>query len=689
MKRVGDADPDAGARGTDDGSGALRRVVPHARRFLARRTGVLVRLTLWSLAETGQAFLLGYGVARAVDRGFLAGDTRLGLLWLTVALAAVLLGAPVIRGVFAQLAGLTEPLRDGLVRSAVDRSLARAAAGAGAPGGTDRAAVSRLTNQVEIARDSFAGLVLTLRSFVFTAAGALLGLLSLHPALLVVVLPPLTGGLVLFLATLRPMAAAQRRALAADEALGDHAARSRAALRDLTACGTGPETARRGAELVDDAAAAARALAGWAAVRTAALGVAGHLPVLALLLAVPWLRGRGVTAGALLGAFTYLVQSLLPALHTLMAALGAAGSRLLVVLDRIIGPEPEVGPGRELKPEWVSGPESEPGWEMKPGSVFGPGQGRTRTPGEERTEERASVPAFTRPSRPEPAYAAARRPAPGAVGGAVTVSARTSAGLPDAGDGAPAPREHARRGPDAAVELRSVTLSYGVRAAPVLDSLDLCVAPGEHLAVVGPSGIGKSTLTRLIAGTLLPSAGEVRVAGREVTGRAPAELAALRVLVPQEAYVFSGTLSDNLTYLRPDASRADVDAAVDAIGLRPLVERLGGLDAPARPAVLSHGERQLVALARAYLSPAPLLLLDEATCHLDPASEARAEESLARRPGTLLMVAHRLSSAVRADRVLVLDGTKAVCGTHDEVLDRSPLYRDLTGHWNGTSAAGP
>lgn len=665
MKRVGDADPDAGARGTDDGSGALRRVVPHARRFLARRTGVLVRLTLWSLAETGQAFLLGYGVARAVDRGFLAGDTRLGLLWLTVALAAVLLGAPVIRGVFAQLAGLTEPLRDGLVRSAVDRSLTRAAAGAGAPGGTDRAAVSRLTNQVEIARDSFAGLVLTLRSFVFTAAGALLGLLSLHPALLVVVLPPLTGGLVLFLATLRPMAAAQRRALAADEALGDHAARSRAALRDLTACGTGPEAARRGAELVDDAAAAARALAGWAAVRTAALGVAGHLPVLALLLAVPWLRGRGVTAGALLGAFTYLVQSLLPALHTLMAALGAAGSRLLVVLDRIIGPEPGSGPEPEV------------------------GQGRARTPGEERTEERASVPAFTRPSRPEPAYAAARRPAPGAVGGAVTVSARTSAGLPDAGDGAPAPREHARRGPAAAVELRSVTLSYGVRAAPVLDSLDLCVAPGEHLAVVGPSGIGKSTLTRLIAGTLLPSAGEVRVAGREVTGRAPAELAALRVLVPQEAYVFSGTLSDNLTYLRPDASRADVDAAVGAMGLRALVERLGGLDAPARPAVLSHGERQLVALARAYLSPAPLLLLDEATCHLDPASEARAEESLALRPGTLLMVAHRLSSAVRADRVLVLDGTKAVCGTHDEVLDRSPLYRDLTGHWNGTPAAGP
>ncbi|MET9371729.1 ABC transporter ATP-binding protein [Streptomyces griseoflavus] len=590
----------------------MRRLAPHARRFLARRSGVLVRLGLWSLAETGQAFLVGYGVARAVDQGFLAGDTRRGLLWLTVALVAVLLGAPVIRGVFAQLAGLTEPLRDGLVRHAVHRSLAPAAAGG--PGGTDRAAVSRLTNQVEIARDSFAGLVLTLRSFVFTAAGALLGLLSLHPSLLVVVLPPLSLGLGLFLVTLRPMAAAQRRALAADEALGDHAARSRAALRDLTACGTGPAAARRGAELIEGAAAAARVLAGWAAVRTAALGVAGHLPVLALLLAVPWLRGRGVTAGALLGAFTYLVQSLLPALHTLMTALGAAGSRLLVVLDRIIGPEqPEPRPERTRAAE--------------PERAGGPGGMR--------------VPAATHPE-----------PAPGA----------------------------------AAVELRSVTLSYGVRAEPVLDSLDLCVAPGEHLAVVGPSGIGKSTLTRLVAGTLAPSGGEVRVDGREVTGRPPAELAALRVLVPQEAYVFSGTLSDNLTYLRPDASRADLDAAVDALGLRPLVERLGGLDAPVRPAELSHGERQLVALARAWVSPAPLLLLDEATCHLDPAAEARAEEALARRPGTLLVVAHRLSSAVRADRVLVLDGTDAVCGTHDEVLDRSPLYRDLTGHWQGGPA---
>ncbi|WP_320777739.1 ABC transporter ATP-binding protein [Streptomyces sp. CRN 30] len=598
------------ARGA--GPGAVRRIGPSARRFLARRKGVLARLALWSLAEAGQAFLVGLAVARAVDQGFLAGDVRRGLLWLAAALAGVVCGAPVIRGVFAELAGLTEPLRDGLVRRVVDRSLAGAVAAPDGPGGTDRAAVSRLTNQAEIARDSFAGLVLTLRSFVFTAAGALLGLLSLHPALLVVVLPPLLGGVLLFLATLRPMAAAQRRALVADEALADHAARTRAGLRDLTACGTGPETARRGAALVDEAAAAARALAGWAAVRTAALGVAGHLPVLALLLAVEWLRGRGLTAGALLGAFTYLAQSLLPALHTLMTALGAAGARLLVVLDRITGPEP------------------------------------------------APEPATTPPTQVA-AYRVRPRGTTTATATATTATATATTGRPPA------------------VELRSVTLSYGVRAEPVLDGVDLCVAPGEHLAVVGPSGIGKSTLLRLVAGTLAPSGGEVRVAGRPVTGRD----ARRRVLVPQEAYVFTGTVRDNLAYLCTDAADADLGAAVGALGLRPLVDRFGGLDAVLRPDELSGGEAQLIAAARAYLSPAPLLLLDEATSRLDPAAEARVEGALARRPGTLLVVAHRLSSAVRADRVLVLDGVGAVCGTHEEVLARSSLYRDLTGHWNG------
>ncbi|MGC9441346.1 ATP-binding cassette domain-containing protein [Streptomyces sp. WG5] len=123
-------------------------------------------------------------------------------------------------------------------------------------------------------------------------------------------------------------------------------------------------------------------------------------------------------------------------------------------------------------------------------------------------------------------------------------------------------------------------------------------------------------------------------------------------------------------------------AAVDEVGAAPLVSRLGGIGALIDPATLSSGERQQIALARAYLSPAPLVVLDEATCHLDPAAEARAEEAFARRPGSLVVIAHRISSARRARHVLVLDGGRVVSGVHHEVLERSPLYRDLVGHWS-------
>jgi ATP-binding cassette subfamily C protein len=113
-----------------------------------------------------------------------------------------------------------------------------------------------------------------------------------------------------------------------------------------------------------------------------------------------------------------------------------------------------------------------------------------------------------------------------------------------------------------------------------------------------------------------------------------------------------------------------------------LAERLGGLDAEFDPAALSAGERQLIALTRAYLSPAPLIILDEASCHLDPAAEDRAEQAFRARPGTTLdVIAHRMTSSLRADRVLVLDGTKAELGDHRTLLRTSPLYQELTGHW--------
>jgi ATP-binding cassette subfamily C protein len=238
--------------------------------------------------------------------------------------------------------------------------------------------------------------------------------------------------------------------------------------------------------------------------------------------------------------------------------------------------------------------------------------------------------------------------------------------------------------------LRGVSFGYGPHAEPVLRGLDLDIADGQHVAIVGPSGIGKSTLAGLIAGLLRPTAGQVRLGGRPVSDMAAADLPSYRVLIPQEAYVFAGPVGENLSYLAPGASPAQLDVAVEVVGLRALVTRLGGYQAELSPDRLSAGERQLIALARAYLSPARLAILDEATCHLDPAAAARAENAFAARPGALIVIAHRISSALRADRVLVLDGASARIGDHVTLLATSPLYRDLVGHWEpGLGSARP
>ncbi|MER7463389.1 ABC transporter ATP-binding protein [Streptomyces sp. NPDC097981] len=597
------------AHGCRGGTG--RRVAPEGRRFLRGRKRALGRLAAWSLLESAHTFLGGYGVARALDDGFLAGRTGLGTAWLAAAGAGALLGSLALRGVFTGLADLVEPLRDGLVRRAVGQALDRAVADpARAP---DTGAVSRLTQQTEMARDSFAGLVLTARSFVFTAAGALAGMAALAPVLLLVVLPPLLLGVAAFLATLSPMASVQRRSLDTDEALSDRLGALGEGLRDIVACGGQAAARERVEPLIAGQERLARTLARWTALRTLALGTAGRLPVVALLAATPWLLGRGISAGTLAGALTYVVQSLLPALNTLMTAVGSAGTRLLVVLERFCEPLPP-----------------------------------------------ASSDSLRRPGGPAPA-------APAGV--------RADGQVP-------------------AAELRGVTFAYGPGAAPVLDGLDLVVRPGEHLAVLGPSGIGKSTLTALLAGMLSPDAGAVLVAGADARGRVAGAPGPdpRRTLVPQQAYVFTGTVRENLTHLCPGSGpgtpdEAQVRRAVAALGLDGLVERLGGLDARVSPRLLSRGESQHLALAAAYLSPAPLLLLDEATCHLDPRTEERAERALAARSGTLVVVAHRVSSAARADRVLVLDGARAVCGRHEELPARSPLYRDLVGMWERTADA--
>ncbi|HEY9391802.1 MAG TPA: ATP-binding cassette domain-containing protein, partial [Mycobacteriales bacterium] len=263
-----------------------------------------------------------------------------------------------------------------------------------------------------------------------------------------------------------------------------------------------------------------------------------------------------------------------------------------------------------------------------------------------------------------------------------TAAVATGRTRPDARP-VPVPRRHD-------LSTHGLTFGYGPRARSVVRDLDLRIEPGEHLAVVGPSGAGKSTLAALLCGLVNPRCGQVRLGGQGLDRIDPTCLRRAVALIPQEAYVFTGTVRDNLDYLDAGISSARRDAAVAALGVEPLVARLGGYDAPVRPADLSGGERQLLALTRVYLSPARVVLLDEATSLLDPAAEARVEAAFTARPGSLVVVAHRISSALRADRVLLLDGGVALVGSHADLLARSRLYADLLGYWDaGRHAAGP
>ncbi|MGQ0775973.1 MAG: ABC transporter ATP-binding protein [Pseudonocardiales bacterium] len=236
------------------------------------------------------------------------------------------------------------------------------------------------------------------------------------------------------------------------------------------------------------------------------------------------------------------------------------------------------------------------------------------------------------------------------------------------------------------LDLDGVTFAYSLHAEPVVRDLTLHVPAGMHLAVVGPSGVGKSTLANLLARLAIPQHGGLRLGGLALEQIDEGHLRSTVTLIPQEAYVFAGSIRDNLTYLQSQATTADVDHAVAVVGLEETMSRLGGYDAEVPPGggTLSPGERQLIVLARVYLSAAQIVILDEATCHLDPVAEARAEQAFAERHGTLIVIAHRISSALRADRILVMDGADAVLGNHHDLLANNRLYADLVGYWDHT-----
>jgi ABC-type multidrug transport system fused ATPase/permease subunit len=248
--------------------------------------------------------------------------------------------------------------------------------------------------------------------------------------------------------------------------------------------------------------------------------------------------------------------------------------------------------------------------------------------------------------------------------------------------------------PDPRGEVRLERVRFGYTGdAEVLHEVDLHVPAGTTLALIGPTGAGKSTVAKLIARFYDPTAGRVTLDGLDLRQVRLADLRRAMGYVPQEGFLFSSfhsdraTVADNIRFGRPEATREEVEAAARAIGADQVIMALPhGFDTEVgeRGALLSAGERQLVAFARAWLADPALLILDEATSNLDVATETRVTEAMRRlRQGrTTIVIAHRLSTVIEADQIAVIeDGRVVEAGPPDQLLTRGGRFADLYDRW--------